>query len=116
MGVEGFVARRGRGEAEAAVELDDGRRKSVGVSGAVLVRWCLGGDGGEADDWRDEWCCCNPPPDDFRAWRRIAAGFKVRWHTRQGSARYRREDHAQRVMGAKRPAVLRRAVLCFACS
>lgn len=44
-GVEGFVARRDRGDAEAPVELLDGRRRSVGVSGAVLLRWCLGGEG-----------------------------------------------------------------------
>lgn len=37
VGVEGFVrvARRRRGESEATVELVDGRRNSVGGSGAV---------------------------------------------------------------------------------
>lgn len=41
-GVEGLVmlARRCRGEVEAAVELVEGRRSRVGGSGAVLVRWC----------------------------------------------------------------------------
>jgi hypothetical protein len=47
VGVEGFVrvARRDRDEAEAMVELVDGRRNSVGASGAVWVRRCFGGEG-----------------------------------------------------------------------
>lgn len=47
VGSEGVVvvARLSREETEAAVELTDGRRNRVGGSGAVLVRWCLGGEG-----------------------------------------------------------------------
>jgi hypothetical protein len=46
VGVEGLVrvARRDRDEAEAMVELVDGRRNRVGASGAVCVREGFGGD------------------------------------------------------------------------
>lgn len=65
--------------------LTDGRRNSVGGSGAVLVRAWVGLLGGVlCDKELRRWVvwCCGAPPDDFREWVGIAAG--LRWHTRQG--------------------------------
>lgn len=72
------------GRRAEVVELTDGRRKSVGGSGAVLLRRCLGGLGGVCWEVELRLCvvCCEAPPDDFREWVGIAAG--LRWHTRQG--------------------------------
>jgi hypothetical protein len=79
------------GGLRAAAALTEGRRKSVGGSGAVLVRVCEGGLGGAVCEVKVEvevelrrcvvWCC-DAPPEDFREWVGIAAG--LRWHTRQG--------------------------------
>lgn len=73
VGVEGSVtvARRRRGDAEGAVAAAEGRRSSEGGSGAVWVRWCLGGVGCEADGRRGR--CCEAPPDDLREWGMAAA-------------------------------------------
>ena len=49
VGVEGLEARRERVDAEGAVEVTDGKRSSVGRSGAVWVRWCLAAAGLDED-------------------------------------------------------------------
>jgi hypothetical protein len=88
VGVEGVVtvARRDRCEAET-VELADGRRNKVGVSGAVLVRWCFGGDSlttfgslGSFDSFPSflldcDSRCCGASLEPFREWRRPNIGM-----------------------------------------
>lgn len=85
---EGFVARLER-EVVAAetVELIEGRRSRVGGSGAVWVRWCLGGEG--SLESREDLCRDDEPPleslDDFRKWGMAAASV--------GKDRVQRSSH-----------------------
>jgi hypothetical protein len=135
VGVEGFEARRDRWDAET-VELADGRRNRVGVSGAVFVRWCLD-DGGDSFTTRTSLGsfdslpslrledggsrCCDASLEPFLEWRRPNIGMAyvetcAGTDTNQAgfsagmSCKVANARHA-----ATRPAIARRVVLSLAC-